>query len=503
MNTKTTAEQSKRATLVAARLAVLFALLVSALAFSGGASAALRIGVADDLGRSPDQSAWFLDSLGELGMSENRITVNFDSAAPTTIPDQWQLDLYVPLATLRGVRPVFSVSPTKARAVAQNPNAPKLYAQYVALLARRYPAVKDFIIGNEPNQPRFWQPQFGSSGQNVSARSYYRLLAASYDSLKAVDPAIRVIGLGLSPRGGDRPGASNNVSTSPVRFINALGKAYRASGRKRPIMDELAYHPYPDHDRDPLMKGYRWPNAGVPNLGRIKQAFWDAFRGTAQPRFPEGRGSGGMKVRLDELGWQVSAVRSAAFAYYGRESIRATNENAQAKIYGDAVRYLACDASIHSVLFFLLRDEPNLDRWQAGLVRADGTRRPSFYSVKAAMAQTGGRCRGAMRPWRHTTRVEGARVKWPRKRTQPARRLGLELVLNAQEDARFEAGLYNARGKRVLKRVGSIDAYRSRVVRFSTRFRPGRYTLRVQLKAEMNGARKSRFSSQLRFTGQR
>ena len=67
------------------RLAVLILLLVSALTFTGGASAALRIGVADDLGRSPDQSVWFLDSLGELGMSENRITVNFDPAAPTTI----------------------------------------------------------------------------------------------------------------------------------------------------------------------------------------------------------------------------------------------------------------------------------------------------------------------------------------------------------------------------------------------------------------------------------
>ena len=108
-----------------------------------------------------------------------------------------------------------------------------------------------------------------------------------------------------------------------------------------------------------------------------------------------------------------------------------------------------------------------------------------------------------MRPWRHTTRVADARVKWPRKRTQPARRVGLEVVLNAQEDAFFEAGLYDARGKRVLRRVGSMDAYRSRVVRFSMRFRPGRYTLRVQLMAEMNGVRKSRFSSQLRFTGRR
>jgi hypothetical protein len=485
------------------RLAVLFALLISALTFTGGASAALRIGVADDLGRSADQSLWFLDSLGELGMSENRVSVSFDAAAPTTIPDQLQLDLYVPLATLRGVRLVFSVSPTKAKAVAENPNAPELYSQYVALIARTYPTVKDFIIGNEPNQPRFWQPQFGSSGQNVSAGSYYELLAAAYDALKVVDPAIRVIGLGLSPRGGDRPNAPNNVSTSPVRFINALGKAYRASGRNRPIMDELAFHPYPDHDRDPLMKGYRWPNAGVPNLNRIKQAFWDAFRGTAQPLFPEGTGSGGMKVLLDELGWQVDVVPAAAGAYYGRENIRPTNENAQASIYGDALRYLACDASVRSVLFFLLRDEPNLDRWQAGLVRADGTRRPSFDSVKAAMAQTGGRCQGAVRSWRHSTRVEGARVKWPRKRSQPARRVGLELVLNAEEDALFEAGLYNARGKRVLKRVGSLDAYRSRVVRFSMRFRPGRYSLRVLMKAEMNGARKSRFSSQLRFTHRR
>src|ERR687897_1168449 len=90
MNTKNAAEPPKRAKLVAARLAVLLALLVSTLTFTGGASAALRTGVADDLGRYPDQSLWFLDSLGELGMSENRISVNFDPATPTTIPDQWQ-----------------------------------------------------------------------------------------------------------------------------------------------------------------------------------------------------------------------------------------------------------------------------------------------------------------------------------------------------------------------------------------------------------------------------
>jgi hypothetical protein len=484
------------------RFAAVFALVASALTFTGGASAALRVGVADDFGLHAQNSPWFFDSLGELGMSENRVTVNFDTAAPTAIPNQAALDLYMPLATLRGVRVVFSVAPAKAKGIAENPAATELYAAYVAQLARTYPMVKDFIIGNEPNQPRFWQPQFDSSGEGVAASSYYDLLASAYDALKAVDPAIRVIGLGLSPRGGDRPNAPNNVSTSPVRFLHGLGKAYRANGRTRPLMDELAFHPYPDHDRDSLLKGYRWPNAGVPNLGRIKQAFWDAFRGTAQPLFPEGTSSNGLKFRLDELGWQVGVDPAAAGAYFGRENVLPTDEANQGRIYADAVRYLACDASVGSVLFFLLRDEPNLDRWQAGLVRADGTRRPSFDSVKAAVAETAGRCPGAMRSWRHTTRVEGARVKWPRQRRLPARRLTLALVLNAEEDARFEAGLYKGR-RRVARQVGSVDAYRSRIVRFSKRFRPGRYSLRVTLKAELNRARRSSFSAPLRITGRR
>jgi hypothetical protein len=481
------------------RAAVLLTVLVASLAFAGSASPALRVGVADDFGTHADNSPWFLDHLGELGMTENRISVNFDATSPTTIPGQLALDAYVPLATLRGVRLVFSVAPAKAKGITDNPGAVALYAEYVAMLARTYPSVNDFIVGNEPNQPRFWQPQF-AAGENVSSSTYFQLLAAAYDSLKAVDPSIRVIGVGLSPRGNDQPRAANNVSTSPVRFIHGLGRAYRASGRTRPIMDELAFHPYPDHDTDPLMKGYRWPNAGIPNLGRIKQAVWDAFRGTAQPLFPEGTRSGGLRFRLDELGWQVAVDAAPAGAYHGRENVRPTDEHAQAGIYGEAIRYLACDASVDSMLFFLLRDEPDLDRWQAGLVRADGTRRPSFDAVRAGIAQTAGRCPGALRPWRHTTRVEGARVRWPARLRLPARRLTLAVVANAEEDARFEAVLLNARGRRVLAQRGAVAAYRSKIVRFSLRFRPGRYSFRVTLRAALNPARKSSFSAPLRIT---
>ena len=479
-------------------LRVFISAAVASLVLAGTASADLQIGVADDLGFHADQSAWFFDSLGDLGMQENRVLVPFDASAPTVIQKQVLLDAYVPVAALRGVRVVFSVAPSRARAMTENPNAVQQYAEYVALLARTYPTVKDFIIGNEPNQPRFWQPQFGANGQNVSAAGYYSMLAASYDSLKTVNPDIRVIGLGLSPRGGDKSNAADNVSTSPVRFLNGLGKAYRRSGRTKPIMDELAFHPYPDRDRDDLMKGYRWPNGGVPNLGRLKQAFWDAFNGTGQPTFGESRSRGNVTFRLDELGWQVDVV-TAASPYVGRENIQPTDENSQAQIYGDAIRYLACDASVRSILFFLLRDESDLERWQAGLVRADGTQRPSYDAVKAAFAQTRGACTGQMRSWRHSITVDGAKVGFPRNRVLPARRLSLALVANAQEDALVDASLYRG-SRRVLRQRSTIAAYRSKIVRFSTRFRPGRYTFRVTLRAAMNPARSASFSAPLRIT---
>jgi hypothetical protein len=472
--------------------------LAAALVLAGNASA-MDVGVVDDYGIDPENAPWFFDSLADLGMRENRISIPWDPDAPATIQRQQALELYVPYASLRGIRVVFGVAPAKARSITSEPNAAVQYAAFLQHLARTFPTVKDYVIGNEPNQPRFWQPQFGRRGQPLAPAAYYSLLARSYDALKAVDPSITVIGVGLSPRGNDQPRANDNVSISPVRFISGLGKAYRQARRQKPIMDELGFHPYPDRDTDRLMKGYRWPNAGVPNLWRIKQAFWDAFHGTRQPTFGEGRGRGRVAFRLDELGWQVGVVPAAAGAYRGRESVRTTSEANQSGIYNRAIRYLACDASVRSVLFFLLRDEPDLERWQAGLVRADGSRRPSFDSVKGTVAQTGGRCPGRMRAWRHSTTVAGAKVRFPKKRVLPARRLTLALVANAEEDATVEAGLYRGK-RRVLRQRSTVRAYRSRIVRFRTRFRPGRYTFRVTLRAALNPSRSKRFSAPLRIT---
>src|SRR5262249_46465935 len=144
------------------------------------------------------------------------------------------------------------------------------YAAYLKLLAQTYPQVRTYVILNEPNEAYFWAPQHGDDGTIVSAAGALQVLVAGYDALKSVDPSIVVAGLGSAPAANDK------TSTSPVRFIDALGRAYRASGRTKPVMDELDLHIYPDdaaHQDDATH--YAWPQVGPGDFSRIKQAVYD------------------------------------------------------------------------------------------------------------------------------------------------------------------------------------------------------------------------------------
>lgn len=493
---------------VSATVTVLFA----SLALAAPAAAGVTVGVVDDRGKHALEGDAFFAQLNDVGMTENRVTVLWDPAQPTAIPEADALARLVGLASPRGIRPIFAVYPAKARAIADSPAAQDQFVAFLRTLAAAHPQVKDFIVGNEPNQTRFWQPQFNANGSGASCVAYERLLAASYDALKSVDPAITVVGVGLSPRGNDDPKAKSNISTSPVRCLRDMGAAYRGSARNRPIMDEFSFHPYPKTDTDSLLKGYRWPNAGVPNLDRIKQAVWDAFGGTAQPTFEErGRApsrataANPLRFRLDEVGWQVGVVPSAAGAYFGAENVRVTDEASQAQVYGQLVPYLACDPSVRSVLLFGLFDEPDLERWQAGLVRADGTKRASYDAVKNAIAQTGGRCAGKLRTWRHATRVLGAAARFPASaRWKPVQHRYWAFSATAEEDALFTAGVFRAstgraamerslaRGGRgaALRASGKVNAYWTPLVKFpGARLERGKYVFAIRLAVEMNSRR--------------
>jgi hypothetical protein len=151
-----------------------FACLVSlcaALALPTAAPAALGLGVVDDSPKgSLDGGEAFYALMADLGMTENRVTMTWDPSVDPATQDALVAPL-LPAARFRGVNIVIAVYPAKARGITSSPSAPVEFAAYLQHLARTYPTVKDYIVGNEPNQTRFWQPQFRTAKAPRAART--------------------------------------------------------------------------------------------------------------------------------------------------------------------------------------------------------------------------------------------------------------------------------------------------------------------------------------------
>jgi hypothetical protein len=482
------------AILVAALCAVLAA---SQLPAAAAPPAPVRFGVADDTGKyAADGGAAFFAQLASLGLRDDRMTVTWSPAHPMLISERAFLDRSIPIATAENVQIRLAVRPVTADAIGLSVTRAQAFATFVASLARRFPQVRTFVVGNEPNQPRFWQPQF-VDGKAVAAIGYERTLADTYDALKAVDPTITVVGGVLSSRGNDAPNAASNASRSPVRFIADMGAAYRASGRTKPLMDQFGYHAYPRSNRDMLSTGFDWPNAGFANLARVKQALWDAFSGTAQPTVETG-----LRISIDEIGWQTAVPASSISAYTGTENVAVTSDATQATIYGQLIARTECDPTIASLLFAPFIDETQLGGFQSGLERADGTKRPSYAVVKAALA-AGSRCTGAPITWRHTTSVVGARALFgPANVTHWWKQRVWSFGVRVGEDATYRASIVPAAGrgvlsvqqalkvKPVLTAHGYAKAAWTPLVRFPLhRLAPGRYAYMIVLHAAMDPTR--------------
>jgi hypothetical protein len=455
-------------------------------AIVAGPASAANFGANDDTGKwAADAGAQVYADMASLGLRQVVVTVRWQPSDPLGLAERPLLDLTVAAARSAGLDVVFAAYPYPPREIEAGLARPEAFGAWLSELAQRYHQVRGYVVGNEPNQPAFWRPQFAKSRQ-LSAAAFGPFLAAGYDALKSVDPTITVVGVGLSPRGNDRPDARSNISTSPVRFLAALGAWYRSSGRALPLMDGLSFHPYPNKATDDLATGYPWPNAGFVNLDRVRQAVWDAFAGTAQPTTAEG-----LRLYLDEIGWQVDT--SGIVGHTGVENVPVTSESHQAQVYAEVVRRAACDPDIAQVNIFGFRDDAALAGFQAGLHRVDGTPRASAGALRDALAQPPA-C-GAPH-WTPVRTVLGAAR--PRIRVVGAR---VHVELTAAEGARARACLLPgshtlASARRVLASRGSARGVCTKVVVQANRIatltiaRPdGAHTLAVRLAAETNAAR--------------
>ena len=247
------------------------------------------------------------------------------------------------------------------------------YCGFVGNVLQRYPAIRDVAIWTEPNSKRFWQPH------KSAAAGYEALLAACWDRLHAVQPAVNVI-------------ATSAPHSDPARWYRDLGAAYRSSLRAARVFDTVGHNAYPDTSDESPSARHTKPHVDEGDLDSLLATLRKAFKGTAQP-VP---GTSGVTVWYLEDGFQTVP---AAGLYSGLENDKhAVSEERQATQLRAAVELAYCQPAVGGFFNFELRDESSLDGWQSGLVRPDWSAKPAFTAYRDALssARTGAfRCQPA------------------------------------------------------------------------------------------------------------
>jgi len=345
------------------------------------------------------------------GFDTLRLAVFWAPGRASVMPewDKLTLENAAAAAQLSGIRLMVSVSNLNGKTTPNTPSLQEELAIYALTIARAYPTITDFIIGNEPNLNTFWMPQFAkpqfktvkkkkvlkAMPADLAAIGYTNLLAKSYDLLKEFNPTINVIGVALSPRGGDQPLAARPTH-SPVTFLMDMGAALRKLHRSKPIMDTFAFHPYGESSKiAPTFTHPRSKNIGFGDYAKLTATLTSAFKGTAQP-------GSTLPIVYDEFGVQtkIPSGKTAPYTNLGTAAAKdAVSEAVQAKYYREAITMAYCQPKVAGLLFFHVTDEFNGNTWQSGVYYADDTPKTSLAAVRttveAARNGTLSNCAGA------------------------------------------------------------------------------------------------------------
>ena len=232
---------------------------------------------------------------------------------------------------------------------------------------RILPAVKEWLAWNEPNNPLFLAPQYKktSTGWVIqSAADYARICNAVYGGIHAsLNAGERVACGGTAPRGNNDP-SSTRPSVSPLAFLRAAKK----DGLK--TFDAWAHHPYYSSPNDQpttkpvTTKGQPGTAVTLGNIGDLIKLVTQLY--------------GNKRIWITEYGYQTNppdplfGVSWAKQALYLKEAFAIARKNPR----------------IDMMLWFLLKDEPNLAGWQSGLITYGGKKKPSFNAFMQ-MAEAG------------------------------------------------------------------------------------------------------------------
>lgn len=258
-----------------------------------------------------------MDALRANNIRAVRLMIPWAGVEPTQGALNWStIDKTVNSAASRGLAIVGMVNSTPRWAVGPGgkylsgrPASPDAYGDFVAKFVARYPGkIAAVEIWNEPNAITFYTPAPDPAG-------YVDLLKAAYPKVKAVDPAIVVLG-----------GAVGSIidvtgkAINPVAFITGM----YAAGAK-PYFDALTFHPY--HYRLKFSAGVGVANSAVLQLMQMRQimvANGDDAKKIWATEYGQPASSGGAAVQNDFLAdmlrkWQELPFTGPMFIYTTRD----------------------------------------------------------------------------------------------------------------------------------------------------------------------------------------
>ena len=363
------------------RLLVLAALVALLAAPSALAGPSLKVGAVEDAAVWTNPATQ-MDLARLAGFDSVRMTAQW-STNQTSLQraHMTRLQNAAAAAAARGIQPILAIYNVNSGQTPADDTQRARFVQFVRNTVAALPWVTTFIVGNEPNSNVYWMPQFDSAGGDAAAVAYERLLADSYDAIKAVRPNATVAGGAIHPRGSDDP-AGSKPSHSPTTFIRDLGAAYRASGRTKPIMDVLDMHGYADNSSLPPSMPHASNTIAMGDYGKLVTELGKAFDGTAQ------RGSN-LPILYGEFGVESIVPSNASGAYSGTEpaSSGAVDEATQARYYTEAFKLALCQPNVIGILVFHVVDEAALGAWQSGPFYANGTPKSSLSAIRDAAAR--------------------------------------------------------------------------------------------------------------------
>ena len=376
---------------IGALVAVFATALLAASSQPAQASRFLRIGIYDEaqtLYGPVDKTFPLLKQLhvqeirlnlywgGRYGVAKRRPARATNPADPAY---DWSLyDRTVEYASEYGMHVLFSVygTPSWANGGAGPNVAPKQGSDlrnFALAAATRYgggyhdadgkliPAVKEWLAWNEPNNPIFLTPQFrrvGSKWVMQSAIDYTKICTAVYNGVHAsMTAGERVACGGTAPRGNNDPNSSR-PSISPLAFLRAVKNA----GLKN--FDAWAHHPYYAGPSDQpttkpvTAKGAPATAVTLGNIGDLITLLTQLY--------------GNKRVWITEYGYQTNPPDSIFGVTYAK----------QAKYLTEAFDIAKRNPRIDMMLWFLLRDDPNPNGWQSGLMTVNWAKKPAFAAFQ-------------------------------------------------------------------------------------------------------------------------